>query len=291
MSLKSGHSEVRVYEAQSALREPLKLLRSIFRDLFGSRQLAFTLAVRDVKAQYRQSILGLAWMVLPPLFFTVGMTVLQRNNVLSLKGPEGIPFPAYVLVGSSLWQMFMSALNGPITALMSGKGILTRVNFPRETLLVAELYKILFNVSVQLVLILVTLLWFRIIPGATILLFPLALGALLLLGTMFGIFLAPIALLYKDVSNALPIVGYIWMVLTPVLMSVNDLAPGGLYATVVRFNPVTPVLVISREFLTGLPVTHQYSSLGVLGCTLVGLIIALLYFRVAMPMVIERWSS
>jgi len=210
---------------------------------------------------------------------------------LSLKGPEGIPFPAYVLVGSSLWQMFMSALNGPITALMSGKGILTRVNFPRETLLVAELYKILFNVSVQLVLILVTLLWFRIIPGATILLFPLALGALLLLGTMFGIFLAPIALLYKDVSNALPIVGYIWMVLTPVLMSVNDLAPGGLYATVVRFNPVTPVLVISREFLTGLPVTHQYSSLGVLGCTLVGLIIALLYFRVAMPMVIERWSS
>ena len=291
MSLKSGHSIVRVYEAQSALREPLKLLRSIFRDLLGSRQLALTLAVRDVKAQYRQSILGLAWMVLPPLFFTVGMTVLQRNNVLSLKGPEGIPFPAYVLVGSSLWQMFMSALNGPITALMAGKGILTRVNFPRETLLVAELYKILFNVSVQLVLILVTLLWFRIIPGATILLFPLALGALLLLGTMFGIFLAPIALLYKDVSNALPIVGYVWMVLTPVLMSINDLAPGGLYATVVRFNPVTPVLVIAREFLTGLPVTHQYSSLGVLGCTLVGLIIALLYFRVAMPMVIERWSS
>lgn len=291
MSLKSGHSEIRIYEAQSALRQPLQLLLSIFKDLISSRQLAFTLAVRDVKAQYRQSILGLAWMVLPPLFFTVGMTVLQQNNVVSLKGPQGIPFPAYVLVGSSLWQMFMSALNGPITALMSGKGILTRVNFPRETLIVAEMFKILFNVGVQLALILVTLLWFNIVPGVTILLFPFALAALLLLGTMFGIFLAPIALLYKDVSNALPIVGYVWMVLTPVLMSINDLAPGGVYATVVRFNPVTPVLVIAREFLTGLPVTHQYSSLAVLGCTLVGLTIGLLYFRVAMPMVIERWSS
>jgi len=291
MSLKSGHSEIRVYESQSAVREPLKLLIAIFRDLLGSRQLALTLALRDVKAQYRQSILGLAWMVLPPLFFTVGMTVLQQNNVVSLKGPEGIPFPAYVLVGSSLWQMFMAALNGPITALNSGKGILTKVNFPRETLIVAEMYKILFNVSVQIVLILLTLVWFRITPGFTFFLFPLALGVLLMLGTTFGIFLAPVALLYKDVSNALPIVGYVWMVLTPVLMSINDLAPGGLYATVVRWNPVTPVLVTARELLTGLPLAHLDGVFWVLGATSVALVIGLLYFRVAMPMVIERWSS
>jgi lipopolysaccharide transport system permease protein len=291
MSLKSGHSEIRVYESQSAVREPLKLLIAIFRDLLGSRQLALTLAVRDVKAQYRQSILGLAWMVLPPLFFTVGMTVLQQNNVVSLKGPEGIPFPAYVLVGSSLWQMFLAALNGPITALNSGKGILTKVNFPRETLIVAEMYKILFNVSVQIVLILLTLVWFRITPGFTFFLFPLALGVLLMLGTTFGIFLAPVALLYKDVSNALPIVGYIWMVLTPVLMSINDLAPGGLYATVVRLNPVTPVLVMARELLTGLPLSQLDGVFWVFGATSLALVIGLLYFRVAMPMVIERWSS
>lgn len=291
MSLKSGHKEIRIYEAQSALREPLKLLMAIFKDLLESRQLALTLAVRDVKAQYRQSILGLAWMVLPPLFFTVGMTVLQQNNVVSLKGPEGIPFPAYVLVGSSLWQMFMAALNGPITALTSGKGILTRVNFPRETLIVAEMYKILFNVAVQLVLILLTLLWFRIYPGPSVLLFPLALAVLLMLGTMFGIFLAPVGLLYKDVSNALPIVGYVWMVLTPVLMSISDLAPGGIYATVVRANPVTPVLVTARELLTGLPLMHVDGVLMIFGITVVGLMVGLLYFRVAMPMVIERWSS
>jgi len=291
MSLKSGHKEVRVYESQSALRDPVKLLIAIFRDLLESRQLALTLAVRDVKAQYRQSVLGLGWMVLPPLFFTVGMTVLQQNNVVKLRGPEGIPFPAYVLVGSSLWQMFMAALNGPISALTAGKGILTRVNFPRETLIVAEMYKILFNVSVQIVLILVTLLWFKITPGVTFFLFPFALIVLLMLGTTFGIFLAPVGLLYKDVSNALPIVGYVWMVLTPVLMSINDLAPGGVYATVVRANPVTPVLVTARELLTGLPLTQVDGTLLVFGVTVVALTVGLLYFRVAMPMVIERMSS
>lgn len=291
MSLNSGHSEVRVYEAQSALRQPLQLLFGVIRDLIATRQLAWTLAVRDIKAQYRQSLLGLGWMILPPLFFTVGMAVLQQNNVVSLQGPEGIPFPAYVLVGTSLWQIFMAAVNGPISALMAAKGILTRVNFPRETVLFAEFFKILFNVAIQAVLIVCALLYFRVVPDWTIVFFPIALLALLALGGVFGVWLAPVGLLYKDVSNALPIVGYVWMVLTPVLMTVDDLAPGGLYATIVRYNPVTPVLSLARELLTGMPITSLTGTVIVFACALVGLAAGFIYFRVAMPIVIERWSS
>lgn len=291
MSEESGHHEVRVYQAQSALRQPRKVFVSVISDIISSRRLAFTLAVRDVKAQYRQSLLGLAWMLLPPLFFTVAITVLRSNDVIMIEGPTQIPLAAFVLVGTSLWQMFMASVNGPINALMSAKGVLTRVNFPRETVIFAEVFKILFTVGIQMILIFGALLWFRILPSPAILLFPIALVALLTLGLTVGIFLAPVALLYKDISNAMPIVGYLWMALTPVLMSINDLAPGGLYRTVVELNPVTPLVTITRELLTGMSITHQFSSLAVFAATLVALMCGLVYFRVAMPIVIERWSS
>jgi len=74
-------------------------------------------------------------------------------------------------------------------------------------------------------------------------------------------------------------------------MTVDDLAPGGLYATAVKLNPATPFLVISRELLTGMPLTDlsMFAFWSVMMS--IGLLISLVIFRVSMPMVIERWSS
>jgi len=260
-------------------------------DMFATRQLALTLAVRDIKAQYRQSLFGLVWMVLPPLVLTVGLTVLRANKVVNVEGPEGFNYSAYLLISTSLWSMFMASVNGPIQALGISKGVLTRVNFPRETVVVAEFIKLGINIGVQSALIMLAFLYFRIELQPLILIAPVALLIMLMFGTAVGLFLSPIALLYKDITSALPIVGLGWMAFTPVVVTMDDLAPGGLFKTAVELNPVTPLLSVTRELITGLPLTHLPQFAIVTVVTFAALIVSLIYFRIAMPIVIERWSS
>jgi len=291
VSLESGHKETYVFAAESALRSPGTLIRRILHDMFITRQLALTLAIRDIKAQYRQSLFGLVWMVLPPLVLTVGLTVLRANKVVNVEGPEGFNYSAYLLISTSLWSMFMASVNGPIQALALSKGVLTRVSFPRETVVVAEFIKLGINVGVQTALIMLAFLYFRIPLQPLILAAPFALLVMLLFGTMVGLFLSPFALLYKDISSAMPIIGLGWMAFTPVVVTMDDLAPGGLFKTAVQVNPVTSLLSVTRELITGLPLTHLPHFGIVTVITFIGLAISLIYFRIAMPIVIERWSS
>ncbi len=80
MSLESGHLQTYVYGAESTVLRPWKLLAAIWRDLTTSRQLAVILAVRDIRAQYRQSLLGILWILAPPIVIAVGLSVAEKTT-------------------------------------------------------------------------------------------------------------------------------------------------------------------------------------------------------------------
>ena len=101
------------YTPESLLRHPIKLARSMAHDLWASRELAWRLFVRNISAQYRQSLLGYLWAFLPPIFTTLIFVFLNSQKILNI-GETGIPYPAYVMMGTLLWQGFVDALNSPI---------------------------------------------------------------------------------------------------------------------------------------------------------------------------------
>jgi lipopolysaccharide transport system permease protein len=94
----------------------------MWQDLKSSRELAWRLFVRDITAQYRQSIFGIFWAFVPPLITSLVFILLQSNNILNI-GETDIPYPVYVLVGTILWQLFSESLNAPLKN-SSGKDLL-----------------------------------------------------------------------------------------------------------------------------------------------------------------------
>jgi len=124
--------------------------------------------------------------------------------------------------------------------------------------------------------------------GWAALLAPVAVLELVLLGTLLGVLVAPFAVLYQDVSRALMLASGFWLFLTPVVYPV----PGvGAFGTVVRLNPVTPVLVTARELATTGAVSDPWGFTAVSVATLVGLLVTWVVFRLAMPFAIERAGS
>lgn len=276
-----------IYTPESDLRHPWLLLTRMWSDLRASKELAWRLMVRDISANYRQSFFGVLWAFLPPIVMAAGFTLADSANVINIAATE-LPYPAYVMFSMVLWQTFVEALNGPVVAVSSAKQMLARVNFPREAIILAKLGEVFFNFGIKLILVIAVFAWYRMPLTWMALLAPLALVQLILLGTFIGLLLAPLGALYQDVIQGLTVFTGLWLFLTPVVYPV----PGsGAFGTIVRLNPVTPLLVTTRELATTGMLSRPTGFIIVSAVTIIGLLVTWISFRLSLPFAIERASS
>ncbi|MGB3493025.1 MAG: ABC transporter permease [Elainellaceae cyanobacterium] len=276
-----------VHTPDSLLRRPGFLLKTMWLDLLASRELAWRLMVRDISAQYRQALLGVVWAFIPPIVMAIGFTLAKNANVFTV-GETDIPYPAYVMFSTALWQTFVDAVTGPVQAIVVAKPMLARVNFPREAIVLAKLGEVSFNFAIKLILIVALFLYFRVPISWTVILAPVALIHLVLLGTLFGVLLAPLGVLYQDVSKSLNMITGFWLFITPVIYPVPT---EGVFGQLVAWNPVTPLLVTTRELATTGVVSNPVGFWVVSALTLIGLMLTWVGFRIAIPYVVERVTS
>jgi hypothetical protein len=194
-----------VYSADSQLRAPRRFAAELRADMRVAPAVAWRLFLHGLRAGHRRSWLGYVWLLLPPLATTATWVYLNHTRVLDV-GPTDVPYPVYVLAGTLLWQVFAEALHSPLQQLSSARNILTRSRTPHEALMLAGLFEVLFNFAVRAAVLLPVFLWFGLSWGASVLLVPLGVAALLLLGFSLGLLLTPTGLLYHDVSRGLSLV-------------------------------------------------------------------------------------
>ena len=276
-----------IYTPESPLRHPAILARQMARDLINSRELAWRLFIRDISAQYRQSILGYLWVFIPPLAASLPFIYLNAQGVVRV-GATPIPYAAYAIIGTTIWQVFVDALNAPLRTVTQAKPMLTRINLPREAILLSALAQVALGLLVRLPLLVCVLVWFRIAPPATALLFPLGILSLMLVGFVIGLLLTPLGILYSDVQQTLPIATTFLMLLTPVLYP----APrSGLAASVAAFNPLTPLVTVTRDWLTVGVSEYALPFLVITSIAFLFLLAGWVAMRVAMPHLIARIGS
>ncbi len=276
-----------VYTPDSQLKKPVLLAKLMWRDLLASRELAWRLLVRDINAQYRQSALGFFWAVVPAIITALGFTFARNSGIVNI-GDTELPYPVYVMFSTTLWQTFTASLNAPIGALGKSKAMLARINFPREAIVISQLGQIAFNFSIKLVFIIALFIWFKVPVTPSLLLAPVGLIHLVMLGTAIGLLIAPIGTLYQDVSRLIGIGTGLWLFLTPVVYPVPT---QGVFSNIVKFNPVTPLLVTTRELATTGVVSNPQGFWLVSVIAVVALVIGWVLYRQAMPYVIERISA
>ena len=285
---RNTQKRVTFYTPESQLRHPVALFKRMYWDLLASRELAWRLLVRDISAQYRQSFLGIIWAFLPPIVTAIGFTLANKAKVININATD-LPYPAYVLFSMTLWQTFVEALNAPIQAVNSAKSMLAKINFPREALILGKLGQVFFNFGIKLILIIGLFIWFRISITWSVILAPVALIHLVILGAFFGLLAAPLGALYQDISRGISLITGVWLFLTPVIYPVPS--HGGIFGFIVQLNPVTPLLVTTRELATTGILTQSLGFWITSIMAIIGLFISWLVYRLAMPFVVERMSA
>lgn len=278
---------VTVYSQESQLRHPTKMIRSMFTDLWLARELAWRLAIRDISAKYRQALLGLAWALILPLINTATWLFLNSSGIVSVTDTQ-LPYPVYVFTGTMLWQIFVEAFQSPNEQVNAAKGMLAKVKFPIEAIILSGIWQTLFNAAIKLVLLILALLIFGINPGWGILLLPVGVFALILTGITLGLILAPIGALYQDIGKITLVMTQFWMYITPVVFSLPE---EGWAAILFRLNPLTPLILTSRDWLTGGTPEYLLGFFIVNGVMLIILFIGWILYRISMPILVERMSA
>jgi homopolymeric O-antigen transport system permease protein len=278
---------INVYTPDSSLGNPLILARDMFRDLFTSRELAWRLAVRDIRAQYRQTALGILWAFFLPLANTATWVFLSRTGIISV-GETGLPYSVYVFTGTMIWAVLTDAVTAPLRQTNAARAMLAKLNFPREALIVSGIYQTLFNGGIKIALLMGVLLMLGINPGWKVLLFPLSILSLVLVGTAVGLLLTPVGMLYTDVGQALPLLMQFLMYASPVVF---PMPTEGWAATLLKINPLTPLVLNARGWLVGSPSEFVGHFLAVNLVALGLLLVVWVAYRLAMPILIERMSA
>jgi lipopolysaccharide transport system permease protein len=276
-----------VYAPGSPLRNPVRMMRDMARDLGLARELAWRLFIRDLMAQYRSSVLGYIWVFIPPLMAALPFIYLNSQGIVTV-GATPVAYGVYAMTGTIIWQVFVDALNSPLKNVSAARSMLTRINFPREAILLAALLQIGFGFLVRLILLVGVFVWFGVVPAPTVPLFLLGVMGLILTGFTLGLILTPVGLLYGDVAQTLPVITTVLMLLTPVLYPIPQ---DGLAAMVSTLNPLTPLVVATRDWLLLGSTTHAADFMIISGTALLALAFGWLLYRIALPHLIARLGN
>jgi homopolymeric O-antigen transport system permease protein len=219
------------------------------RELWQYRELAATLAWRDLKVRYKQSLIGAAWAILQPLTTMVIFTLIFGKFA---KFPsQGLPYEVFVYSGLLPWMYFASSLQSASSSVNMNAALVTKIYFPRLLLPLAGI-----TVPAVDFLLACTVLgglmgWFRLSVGWHALLAPLFM--LLAAATALGIgsAFAVVNVRYRDVPYVIPFLVQIWLYLSPVIYPTHAL--GHKWQLLFGLNPMTAVIGGFRWALLGTP--------------------------------------
>ena len=245
------------------------------REVWRKRELIWVLASRDVKVRYKQSVVGVGWVVLQPLLSMLIFTVLF-SRIMKVSS-NGIPYPVFALCGLVPWTFFVHSITKCTISLAASQNLLTKVHFPRLTLPMGSIVGATFDLAITFGILFVLIAWYGITPTWNLLTVPLFL--VLLLVTVFagGLWLSATNVRFRDVENGLPFLMQVLLFLSPVAYPAS-MVPDA-YRWLYALNPMTTVVSGFRYALLGEDAALHASWLVSVGVSTVLLYFGLVFFR------------
>jgi lipopolysaccharide transport system permease protein len=217
------------------------------RDLWAYRELLYFLVWRDLKVHYKQTALGVSWVILQPLVATLIFTAIFGYFVHLPTGD--LPYPVFAFSGFLLWGYFSGVLTRSGTSLVANAHLITKVFFPRLVVPLAGTLNGLIDLLVGVVVLLVLMPFFGVFPSPTILAAPLFVVLALVSGLGVSLWLSALDVKYRDVKHVLPFLLQVWMYASPIIY------PSTMIPTFLRpvfaLNPMVGAVEGFRWALTG----------------------------------------
>ena len=260
-------------------RKPLIKIRashspilSQLKDAWTHRELLYFLIWRDLKIRYRQTLLGVGWVILQPLLTTIVFTIFMSKLVRVPS--DGLPYPLFAYAGLVPWMFFSNSVSTSTYGLISNSYIITKVYFPRLIIPAAIVGVRLVDFMVASVVLMGLMLGYGISVKACILLLPLLVAEIALFSLAISLWFSVLNIRYRDVGTLLPVLIQLWMFSSPVIYP-SSLVPTR-WRLFYSLNPMSGMLEAIRASLFGLP--FDWTGLGISTVVTIVLITYLVYF-------------
>ena len=218
----------------------LKELRE-YKDLF------YFLVWRDIKVRYAQSILGVGWAVIQPVFTMIVFTIVFGK--LAKIGSDGVPYAIFSFTALVPWTYFSTALTDASGSLIAGSGMLTKVYFPRIIIPMTPVLGKLVDFGIALLLLFGMMVWFKTMPTIWALTLPLLILLMMLTAAGLGMWLTALSIQYRDIKYGMSFAVRLLMYAAPVVYPAS-LIPDK-YRLFYGINPMAGVIEGFRSALLG----------------------------------------
>lgn len=219
-----------------------------WREYWKYRELFYFLALRDIKVRYKQTALGVTWVLLQPIATTLIFAVLFSRFALTDAFP--VPFPLFAFSGFVLWTFVNTAISYSANSLINHSGLITKVYFPRLIIPAAAVAACLLDLLVGLISLAAAMIFYGIAPTWKIVFAPFFLLLILVLTVGVGILLAALNVKFRDIKQLLPFAIQLWLFVSPVFYSLKLLPENLVWLW--KINPLSGALENFRAALFGL---------------------------------------
>ena len=231
------------------------------------------LTSREIKRKYARSSLGILWSVLNPLLYMAVMSLIF--STMFRRSIEN--FPIYYLTGQIFWNLFSVATNSAMTALVDNRSLLVKAKLPKQTFVLSRIYTAMVNFGYTCIAYVMMLLIFRIRPCITMLLFPIAVFAMLVISIGAGYILSVIYIFFADVKYLYSVFLTLWMYMSALFYPVTSLPEA--MQTFIGCNPVYVVIAFARECVMYGRVPEVMMWVKLAGWSIGSLVVGLGFFK------------
>ena len=243
-------------------------------ELFRDRELLYFLVWKEIKVRYKQTALGVAWVILQPLLGMMLFTLLF-GRVAKLPS-DGLPYPVFYFASLLSWTYFSSSVITASNSVISNTALVTKVYFPRILLPASVVIAALLDLAIASSILFGLLLFHQIPLTPGLFLIPLILTLLFVLTLGMGQLFAALNVNYRDIKHALPFLMQLWMFASPVVYPMSMVPEQ--YHWLVSLNPIAGIIEATRAVIAGRPVPWDWVGISCLVTTAV-FIMGIWYFH------------
>jgi len=235
-------------ELQTLVVQPTKGWVSLgLGELWKARELVFFFAWREVKLRYKQTAVGIAWVVVQPLLNMIIFNLFFGR--LAKMPSDGIPYPVFSMAGLVPWTFFANAVTSAANSLVGNANLIKKVYFSRLSVPISAVIAGLVDLGVSLILLLGMMPFYRIYPGVRLLWLPAFVLLALIAGLGVGLWLSAMNAEFRDVRYVVPFLIQFWMFATPIVYP-SSLLPEP-WRSLYGLNPMAGVVEGFRWCLLG----------------------------------------
>lgn len=249
----------------------LRVRESWIKDLQRHADLAVALLLREIKAQYRRSSVGIGWLLLQPLcYILIFAGVRQILNIPS----DGIPYVLFIVTGLIPWMFFANTVARITSCILSSAEILKKSDVPRELFPAVTAAAGLVELAFTSVIVALLMVWYQIPVGAALLFVPVMVLIIAAFALGLGMVLAAINTFKSDISLAIPYAMQMWMFSTPIFYPFSQVPER--WQVLYALNPMVGIIEGFRSVL----LRNELPDLGLLGVSLIAIAIT---WAIALP--------